>query len=146
MWLWSHVFVELCISICWSRTSLNLIIVQRISKQYCKEDFAKIGRFEIRIGIPLLVIGKNNGLLKVELKDDGVGNIKDIGYGVYLFSPNVLYPQLINLLSRSTDAYLWNYDSEDCKSLVKAKPRTIISGNRKLVFLIPLLLASRWYD
>ncbi len=54
--------------------------------------------YYVTFWIPIIVLGKNNGLLKVEMQEDKITDITDIGYGVYPFRPNITPPYLKNLV------------------------------------------------
>lgn len=62
-----------------------------------KEDHKKIEFLEIRIGIPIIILDKNNGLIRVRIENGNPIGLEDVGYGVYLFSPSNLmnYRRLI---------------------------------------------------
>ncbi len=59
----------------------------------------KIKEIEITIAIPLIILDRNNGLIEVEIKNEIVTQFKDIGYGVYVFTPNSISNEIQNLLT-----------------------------------------------
>lgn len=61
----------------------------------------KIKEIEITIAIPLIVLDRNNGLIEVEIKKEIVTEFRDIGYGVYIFTPNSISIEMKNLLMSS---------------------------------------------
>lgn len=53
-------------------------------------EYKNIGFLEIRIGIPIILLDKNNGLIKVKMRKGKHIGLQDVGYGLYLFSPSNL--------------------------------------------------------
>ena len=69
---------------------------------YSEQYLSKVENLEIVIGIPLIVIGENNGFLEVKMKEEKVDDFIDIGYGVYLFAPNIISPSSAGLMKESS--------------------------------------------
>ncbi len=54
---------------------------------FMNEFLEGLGWYEISLTIPLMVIGRNNGLIRVQMQNDQIAGFEDIGYGIYYFRP-----------------------------------------------------------
>lgn len=59
-----------------------------IIQEGLRGDYDKIESLEIRIGIPIIILDKNNGLIRVRIENGIPIGLEDVGYDLYLFSPS----------------------------------------------------------
>ncbi len=71
------------------------------SKIPIAEVLKMFGHVNVYIGVPILVVGENNGILSVTIKEGKVQDIQDVGYGAYLFAPSELPKWIEPLLGSS---------------------------------------------
>lgn len=57
-----------------------------------EELFAKMKDFTIHVAIPLIIVGPNNGLIRVDIKNDKVSDLVDTKYCAYLYAPREIKP------------------------------------------------------
>ena len=90
--------------------------------KYFFRDLGKdIEQFEITIAIPLIVISEENGLIQVKLDGNKV-DFTDIGYGLYLFVPNVFSYSYEGLIGKSKKFPIVVCNSsklQDCLDMLK---------------------------
>lgn len=81
-----------------------------------KELFTMIGKFTIHIGIPVMIIGANNGLHSVDMKNGKVYDVTNIGYSAYLYTPKEINSASKMLVKDSNfDIIICNVDFlDDC--------------------------------
>lgn len=90
-----------------------------------------IKNFTIHIGIPLMIIGVNNGLYRVELKDVKMDNLVNIGYSAFLYAPKEINSSSKMLVKNS------NFDIVICDvEFLDECINTIEDGVRKSIHKI----------
>jgi hypothetical protein len=69
---------------------------QQKRNKIAQELLPKLHHIIVHSWVPILILGKNNGLLRVDIDGETVKGFSDIGYGLYFFRPTRT-PSFLNL-------------------------------------------------
>lgn len=102
----------------------------------------------IHIGIPLMIIGANDGLHKVEMKEWKVDKLKNVGYSAYLYAPNEINSSSEMLVKNSNfDVVICNVDFlDDCLKTIEDGVRESVHKILEQIQNNPYLLYYEIYN
>lgn len=63
---------------------------QEVYRTVAEKIFPQFVVFPVKIWIPIIIVGGNNGIIRVVMDNDRVGDLKELGFGIYKFTPSVL--------------------------------------------------------
>lgn len=77
---------------------------KEIGNEIGKKLFPEIEHFKITLWIPMVILGRNNGIFRVLTTDDKVKDLEEIKFGIYRFTPSII-PDHFKKSVRATDAF-----------------------------------------
>ncbi len=108
-----------------------------------------VGHFEVEIGIPILILAEDNGIIQLMMKEGKVEDFQDIGYATYLFSPNVSSQYLQRLVGSSWyfPIIITNVNRlEDCLNAIEKGLSSMIEEGKKTLGVHPYYIFYEAYD
>jgi hypothetical protein len=125
------------------------VINEFVNSSYGADElFKTISEFSIHLAIPLIIVGRNNGLLRVDIKNENVEDIVDVKHCMYLYAPREIKHASRVLVKDSNfpviicnERYL-----DDCLKSIEAGAKSSVDDIMRQIENQPYLLYYEVYD